>query len=129
MNRYRKIFVTLIVLVVLFYAGRSMYYNFYFSQSNNSLALKIHFVESCGDCPPQWRVDKVISSDRKFEKLLNEDMFVFYRDKLLEKDLLHADWPCLLLEGSLKATGTLKETMSGKLKFIADKYYTDCKTK
>lgn len=114
------------MLAGLVYAGWKGYQNIYFSNVNNSITIKAHYIESCGDCPPVWSVDSVLNNRPKsYSYLIQKDMPVYYKNKTLEDQISRsANWNCIICSG-IMITGKVRKTLSGKFKFIADSYKYD----
>ena|ERR1700741_4919179 len=116
-----------LMLAGLLYAGWRVYYGVYFSNIDNSIITKVHWIESsCGDCPVTWRVDSVLNNNSKsYSYLVGKDMPVFYKSQALEDQIGHeANWNCIVCSG-IQIKGKVKKTLSGKFKFIADSYKYD----
>jgi hypothetical protein len=121
-NRYGlKILIGLLFLSALAYGIKKFYNEVYFSKTNQDLTLKVHYIESCGDCPAVWKVDSVLGELNDSFQLINKEMFVIYKGKRLESQLGKINWKCILCS-DFYVKGDVKNTLSGKYKFLAHNY-------
>lgn len=109
-------------LLCFVWQGNRLYKGKYFVQTNSLVTLGFHYMQyGCG-CYPQWNADSVISGDNA-DKFIGKDMEVLYKNDELDRQLGEGDslWNCYICS-DFYITGTIRKTLSGKYRMIADRY-------
>jgi len=115
----KKIFLVFLSLIVLSVATWEFITKVFFYQNEQSVQITAHYMRyACGDCYPQWKVDK---ADEPLKKIIGEDVEVIFKGKPIE-DYLSSKENEELITYTFSFQGKLKSTISKHYIFEAQKY-------
>jgi len=115
----KKIFLVFLSLLVLSVATWEFITKVFFYQNEQSVQITAHYMRyACGDCYPQWKVDK---ADEPLKKIIGEDVEVIFKGKPIE-DYLISKENVELITYTFSFQGKLKSTISKHYIFEAQKY-------
>jgi hypothetical protein len=107
---------------LLVFGGVKFYDSIYFDQARESITVEFRYMQyACGDCYPQWNVQKVIGDGKADSKYKGRDMQVYFQQKELYDILKTNDQNCIICFQFI-VKGKVEKTLSGKYRFLADEY-------
>lgn len=115
----KKIFLILTGSIVLAVAIWFVIFKIFFYENEQPLQITAHYMRyACGDCYPQWKVEK---AEQPLQKIIGKDIQVYFKEKPVEEYLSKKE-KVELIEYSFSFEGKLKSTISGEYIFETNKY-------
>jgi hypothetical protein len=117
--RMKKIFLVFLSLIALSVATWELITKIFFYQNEQPVEITAHYMRyACGNCYPQWKVDK---ADAPLKKIIGEDVEVIFEGKPVE-DYLSRKENEELITYTFSFQGKIKSTISKHYIFEAQKY-------
>ncbi len=117
-----KLTVAFLFVGLLVFGGVKFYDSIYFSQTNEPVTAEFRYMRyACGDCYPQWKVQKVVDDGEANKKYKGKDMQVYFQQQKLY-DILKADDQNCIICFQFIVKGKVEKTLSGKYRFLSDEY-------
>jgi len=116
----------LISVTIVSISGWKLYTQAYFRNGSKLSQMKCHYMMyACRECTPQWRIDSDFAIKNGLASLVGKDFYVFYKDEKIEDHYLPDS--CVIC-CDFYFTGVMKKTLSGKMKFIAERFNAELDT-